>query len=161
MTVRKIAFAAAAALPLLMAASGCARPAEAPPTATSASPVAQSPAGSAADLAALVPTPANTIITKGPDPLAENGVHRYFEVGGAPDEVMNAFKTALAGKGWEITPISSHGGGQGGGGATFTGTLGEAYGVFDGGGYAATTYIDVCTWPKKPADPACGRGNGG
>ena len=161
MPVRTNALAVAVALPLLMAASGCAKPAEAPPTATSASPAAQAPAGGGTDLAALVPIPANTKTTKGPDPLSENGVHQYFEVAGAPGEVMNAFKTALEGKGWAITAVTSHGGDHSGGGATFTGTLGEAYGVFDGGGYTTTTYIDVCTWPKKPADPECARGSGG
>ena len=80
MTVRTNALAVAVALPLLMAASGCAKPAEAPPTATSASPAAQAPAGGGTDLAALVPIPANTKTTKGPDPLSENGVHQYFEV---------------------------------------------------------------------------------
>ena len=58
---------------------------------------------------------------------------------------MSAYKDALQGKGWALTTIISSSGG-GGGGATYTGTHGEAYGVFDGGGYADTTYIDVCTW---------------
>jgi hypothetical protein len=30
--------------------------------------------------------------------------------------------------------------------------------VFDGGGYQSNTYIDVCTWPTKPANPNCRRG---
>lgn len=152
----------AAALILGLAASGCARTTEAPPAATSASPATSSasaagPAPSGADeLSALVPTPANTALTKGPDPIADNGVHRYFEVNGAPNEVMSAFKAALQGKGWELTPVSSRGGDErDGGGATFIGTLGEAYGVFEGGGYQSTTYIDVCTWPQKPANPDC------
>lgn len=162
MSVRKIALTVTAMLPLLMGASGCNRPADmAAPTATSTSGVAQAPASvGAADLAALVPTPANTVTTKGPDPLAENGIHRYFEVGGPPDQVMNAFKTALEGKGWQITTTNSHSGGEGGG-ATFTGTLGEAYGVFDGGGYQAKTFIDVCTWPKKPSNADCRHSSGG
>ena len=48
-------------------------------------------------------------------------------------------------------------GGSGGGGATYTGTHGEAYGVFDGGGFNTTTYLDVCAWPTKPAEPNCSR----
>ena len=43
------------------------------------------------------------------------------------------------------------------GGATYTGTHGDAYGVFDGGGYQNTTYLDVCAWPSKPANPNCWR----
>lgn len=151
----------AAALILGLAVSGCARSTDAPPAATSAppassaSPAGQAPSG-ADDLAALVPAPANTTTTKGPDPIADNGVHRYFEVNGAPTEVMNDFKTSLQGKGWELTPVSSRSGGErDGGGTTFIGTLGEAYGVFEGGGYQSTTYIDVCTWPQKPANPDC------
>ena len=153
----------AAALILGLAASGCARTTEAPPAATSAPPAtsasAAGPAPSGADdLAAMVPTPANTALAKGPDPIADNGVHRYFEVNGAPNEVMSAFKIALQGKGWELTPVSSRDGDdRDGGGATFIGTLGEAYGVFEGGGYQSTTYIDVCTWPQKPTNPDCKR----
>ena len=152
-----------AALTLGLVASGCSRTAEAPPaktsaspTATSSSPAAQAATG-AADLAALVPVPADTSKKRGPDPIADNGIHQYFEVAGAPDATMNAFKTALQAKGWDVTTVGSSEHGEGGG-ATFTGTLGAAYGVFKGGGYQSTTYIDVCAWPAKPAKPDCDHG---
>ena len=150
---------AAAALTVGLVASGCARSTEAPSAPSSTTSAAQASTG-VVDLKSLVPTPANTTTNKGPDSIADNGIHQYFEVNGAPTDVMNAFKTALEGKGWEVTTIVSSGGGQGGGGATYTGTRGDAYGVFDGGGYKTTTYIDVCTWPTKPANPNCQRGSG-
>lgn len=147
-----------------LVASGCSRSTEAPPAATSAtkaatsaSPAAQAPAGGA-DLAALVPTPANTVTNKGPESIADNGVHFYFKVDGAPKEVMEAFKTDLEGKGWEVKTVSSSG--HTGGGETLTGIRGDAYGIFEGGGYETTTYIDVCTWPAKPANPTCDHRSG-
>ena len=111
-----------------------------------------------ADVKSLVPTPANTAETKGPDAIANDGVHLHFQVNGAPKEVMDAFKIDLEGKGWDVTTIVTSDNGGGGGGATYTGTNGAAYGVFDGGGYDNKTYLDVCTWPTKPADPNCARG---
>jgi hypothetical protein len=113
------------------------------------------PAGT--DLQSLMPTPADTQQTKGPDPIADNGIHMHYQVNGAPNDVMNAYKSALEGKGWQVTTIVTSAGGGGGGGATYTGTHGDAYGVFDGGGFNTNTYIDVCTWPSKPANPNCNR----
>jgi hypothetical protein len=114
-------------------------------------------ASDSAQLPSLIPTPENSQQTKGPDTIADNGIHMYFQVNGSPTDVMNAFKTALEGKGWSLTTIVTSGGG-GGGGATYTGTHGDAFGVFDGGGFDTTTYIDVCSWPSKPANPNCTRG---
>ncbi|MDV3127980.1 hypothetical protein M1247_23895 [Mycobacterium sp. 21AC1] len=108
-------------------------------------------------LQSLIPTPANSEAT-GPDTIPNNGVHLHYKVNAAPNDAMQAYKAALTDKGWAVTTIVSSGGGEGGGGATFTGTHGEAYGVFDGGGFASTTFIDVCAWPTKPADPNCSRG---
>lgn len=68
---------------------------------------------------------------------------------------MSGYKTALEGASWAVTVVSS-GGGSGGGGATYTGTNASAYGVFSGGGYGATTDVDACAWPAKPANPDCG-----
>lgn len=156
---RRSAVLAAAGLTVSLLAPGCARSTDAPSVPGSATSAAQaSTAG--ADLKSLVPTPANTTTNKGPDSIADNGIHQYFEVNGAPTDVMNTFKAALEGKGWEVSTIVSSGGGQGGGGATYTATHGDAYGVFDGGGYGTTTYIDACTWPAKPANPNCQRGSG-
>lgn len=104
----------------------------------------------------LLPAPADTQQTKGPDAIADNGIHMHYQVNGAPHDVMAAYKSALEGKGWSVTTIITSGG-AGGGGATYTGTHGDAYGVFDGGGFEKNTYIDVCTWPAKPADPNCTR----
>ncbi len=151
---RNSALLAALTLTAGLLASGCAKTAEAPTVSSSA----QQPSAGATDLKSLVPTPANTAINKGPDPLADNGIHFYYQVNGAPNEAMDAFKTALQGKGWDVSTIVSSASGSGGGGATYIGTHGEAYGVFDGGGFKDTTYIDVCTWPVKPANPNCTRG---
>jgi hypothetical protein len=126
-------------------------------TATSQSAAATAPGGTT-ELPSLIPAPANSQQTKGPDNISDNGIHMYFKVDGSPTDVMNAYKTALEGKGWSLTPIVSSGGG-GGGGATYTGTHGDAYGVFDGGGFNSTTYIDVCAWALKPANPNCSRGD--
>ena len=119
---------------------------------------AAAPSANAAQLPSLIPAPANSQVTKGPDNIADNGIHLHYQVNGAPADVMNAFKSALEGKGWALSTIVSSNGG-GGGGATYTGTHGDAFGVFDGGGFNTTTYIDVCAWPSKPANPNCSRGD--
>lgn len=110
--------------------------------------------GSSADLQSLIPTPANTARTEGPDSIQENGIHTYFNVNGSPQSVMDAYKTALEGMGWSLT-VENSGGGGGGGGATYTGTNGDAYGVFTGGGYRETTDVDACAWPSKPSHSHC------
>ena len=119
---------------------------------------ASTAAASPAQLQALVPTPAGTAQTYGPDTLADNGIHLSFKVKGSPTDVVTAYRAALEGKGWAVTTIvSSDGGPGGGGGATYTGTHGDNYGVFDGGGYGTETYLNVCAWPAKPAQPNCSR----
>lgn len=135
------------------------------PAATACGPVSEKAAATTttgapngAATAALLPTPADVQQSRGPDDIADGGIHLHYQVNGAPDAVMRAYKDALQGKGWALTTIISSSGG-GGGGATYTGTHGDAYGVFDGGGYADTTYIDVCTWAAKPANPDCSRGD--
>ncbi|ORA40036.1 hypothetical protein [Mycobacterium aquaticum] len=116
---------------------------------------AAAPAG--VDLQSLIPAPADTQQTKGPNQIADNGIHMFYQVNGAPNDVLNAYKSALEGKGWQVTTIVTSAGGSSGGGATYTGTHGDAYGVFDGGGFNTSTFIDVCTWPSKPANPNCSR----
>lgn len=109
------------------------------------------------DLQSLLPTPADTQQTKGPNQIADNGIHMFYQVNGTPNDVLDAYKSALEGKGWQVTTIVTSAGGSSGGGATYTGTHGDAYGVFDGGGFNTSTFIDVCTWPSKPANPNCSR----
>jgi hypothetical protein len=106
-------------------------------------------------LPSLIPTPADSQQTRGPDTIADNGIHMYFKVNGSPGDVMTAYKAALEGNGWAVTDVSSSGGNGGGGGASYTGTQGDAYGVINGGGYGNATHIDVCAWPSKPAKPKC------
>lgn len=105
---------------------------------------------------ALVPTPANTRETNGPDVIPGDGIHLHFVVDGAPGDVVGAYKSAFEGKGWDVTTIVTSTGG-GGGGATYTATHGDAYSVIDGGGYDKNTFVNVCAWATKPADPNCSR----
>jgi hypothetical protein len=107
------------------------------------------------DLRSLIPTPPNTARTDGPDSIADNGIHLHFLVNGSPNDVMAGYKTALEGASWAVT-VESSGGSGAGGGATYTGTNGNTYGVFSGGGYGGTTDLDACAWPAKPANPNCG-----
>jgi hypothetical protein len=107
----------------------------------------------------LIPTPANNQRTDGPDPVQDNGIHTHFLVNGSPKPVMDAYKTALEGKGWSLT-VENSGAGPAGGGATYTGTNGNAYGVFTGGGFGSTTDVDTCAWPSKPSNTNCGHDNG-
>lgn len=160
--IRTFSALAAAAAAVGIIASGCSPTNEEASTATTteASASAAATTAKAADLKSLVPTPANTAVTKGPDAIANDGAHLHFQVDGAPKEVMNAFKADLQRKGWDVTTIVTSLNGGAGGGATYTGTNGEAYGVFDGGGYQDKTWIDVCAWPSKPANPNCQRGDG-
>lgn len=117
----------------------------------------QHPAGkaTAAQLQSLIPTPANTQRTDGPTAIPDNGIHMHFLVNGAGADVLSAYKTALEGKGWAVTVVSS-GGWGGTGGATYTATQGDTYGVFGGGGSGSTTDVGACAWPSKPANPNCG-----
>lgn len=152
-----------ATLAIGLAATACgpvSEKAEANTTTAAPAPTAvTTPAAAAgASLASLLPTPADVQQSKGPDDIADGGIHLHYQVNGAPNDVMAAYKSALEGKGWALTTIITSSGG-GGGGSTYTGTHGDAYGVFDGGGYAETTYIDVCSWPAKPANPNCSRGD--
>ncbi|WP_029108643.1 hypothetical protein [Mycobacterium sp. URHD0025] len=149
------------ALAIGLAATACSPVTEkAAATTTTAPPttVTTTTAASGEALVSLLPTPADVQQTKGPDGIADGGIHLHYQVNGSPNDVMNAYKNALQGKGWALTTIITSSGG-GGGGATYTGTHGDAYGVFDGGGYASTTYIDICAWPAKPANPDCSRGD--
>lgn len=130
----------------------------APAATTTTSPAAAPAPADAADLQSLVPTPGDVQQTFGLDAIADNGIHVKFAVSGAPGDVMSAYKAALESKGWSVTTIVSSTGG-GGGGATYTGANGDAYGVFDGGGFDTTTYLNVCAWPSQPADPNCSRSN--
>ena len=116
---------------------------------------AATPNTGSADLQSLLPTPAGTQRTDASDPIHDDGIHTHFLVNGSPTDVMGAYKTALEGKGWAVTVVSK-GGGYGGGGGTLTGTNGNAYGVFTGGGYGATTDVDACAWPSQPANTDCG-----
>lgn len=150
------------ALAIGLAATACSPVTEKAEATTTTAPVGTSATttagGGSAAVAALVPTPADVQQTKGPDDIADGGIHVHYQVNGSPNDVMTAYRDALQSKGWAVTTIITSGGG-GGGGATYTGTHGDAYGVFDGGGYANTTYIDVCSWPAKPANPNCSRGD--
>ncbi|CRZ13660.1 hypothetical protein [Mycolicibacterium neworleansense] len=125
-------------------------------TTTTPPPATTTAAAGGESVVALLPTPADVQQTRGPDDIADGGIHLHYQVNGSPTDVMTAYKNALQNKGWTVTTIITSGGG-GGGGATYTGTHGDAYGVFDGGGYDNTTYIDVCSWPAKPANPNCSR----
>jgi hypothetical protein len=109
----------------------------------------------ATQLQSLVPTPANTRLTDGPTAIPDNGIHMHFLVNGSATDVLGAYKTALEGKGWTVTVVSSDGWG-GDGGATYTATHGNTYGVFGGGGNSSTADVSACAWPARPANPNCG-----
>jgi len=111
-----------------------------------------------ADLQSLIPTPANTRRTDGPDSIHDNGIHLHFLVNGSAMDVMGAYKAGIQGKGWSLIVDSSSGNGDGGT-ATYTASNGNAFGVFTGGGFGATTDIDACAWPSNPASTDCGHGN--
>lgn len=127
-------------------------------TATTATSATAAPTSASADLQSLIPTPADSQRTDGPDGIQESGVHKHFLVDGAPTDVMDAYKTALEGAGWSLV-VENQGGGGGGGGATYTGTNDDAYGVFVGGGYGSTTDVNSCAWPTKPSNTNCGSNN--
>ena len=111
----------------------------------------------ATQLQSLIPTPANTQRTDGPASIPDNGIHLHFLVNGSSTDVVDAYKTALEGKVWAVTVVSS-GGWGGAGGATYTATQGDTYGVFSGGGSISTTDISACAWPSKPSNPNYGGG---
>ena len=152
--IRSVAVAAA----VVGLVAGCGGKADSGANASTSTASSSAAAAGPAQLQALVPTPAGTAQTWGPDTIADNGIHLSFKVTGSPTDVVAAYKTALEGKGWAVTTIvSSDGGPGGGGGATYTGTHGDNYGVFDGGGFGTETFLNVCAWPTKPAQPNCSR----
>ncbi len=120
--------------------------------------LATATACAAPTLQSLVPTPAKTQRTDGPDSIQSNGIHLHFLVNGSTGDVLGVYKNALEGQGWTVTVVNS-GGGYGGGGATYTATQGDNYGVFTGGGYGGITDVDACAWPSKPSNTNCGSGN--
>jgi hypothetical protein len=138
---------AAAAMAIGLVASACGHSSNSATATTS--PV------SATQLQSLIPTPANTQRTDGPTSIPDSGIHLHFLVNGGGTDVLNAYKTALEGKGWTVTVLTSGGWGPSGG-ATYTGTQGTTYGVFGGGGNGSTTDVSACAWPAKPANPNCG-----
>ncbi|MBU9765680.1 hypothetical protein FR943_17740 [Mycobacterium sp. TNTM28] len=146
-----------AAMTIGLAVTACSSATETTTQAATDTAHATSAASGAEQLTSLLPTPGDVRQTTGPDDIADGGIHLHYQVHGAPNDVMAAYTSALEAKGWALTTIISSSGG-GGGGATYTGTHDDAYGVFDGGGYADSTYIDVCAWPAKPANPNCSRG---
>jgi hypothetical protein len=144
---------AAAAMAIGLVASGCSNSTDSATKSTSST-----SAASATQLQSLIPAPANSQRTDGPDSIPNSGIHLHFVVNGSSTDVMSAYKTALEGKGWAVTVVSS-GGWQGAGGATYTTTQGDTYGVFSGGGSESTTDVSACAWPSKPANPNCGGGS--
>ena len=138
---------AAAAMAIGLVASACGHSSNSATATTS--PV------SATQLQSLIPTPANTQRTDGPTSIPDSGIHMHFLVNGGGTDVLGAYKTALEGKGWTVTVLTSGGWGPSGG-ATYTGTRGTTYGVFGGGGNGSTTDVSACAWPAKPANPNCG-----
>jgi hypothetical protein len=109
----------------------------------------------ATQLQSLIPAPANTQRTDGPTSVPNNGIRMHFLVNGSPTAVLDAYKTELEGRGWTVTVVNS-GGWEGAGGATYTGTRGDSYGVFSGGGARSNTDVSACAWPSKPANSSCG-----
>ena len=147
---------AAAAIAIGLVASACSSSPNSA-TKTSSPATATSPAA-ATQLQSLIPTPANTQRTDGPNSTADSGIHLHFVVNGSATDVLNAYQTALQGKGWAVTVVASGGWGATGG-ATYTGTHGDSYGVFSGGGGRDNiTDITACAWPSKPSNPNCGGG---
>jgi len=153
---RGLCVAAALAVAVGLTGTACSSSDSSKSSSSSASTTASAAPVAPDQLPGLVPTPANSQETKGPDSIADNGIHLNFKVNGSPSDVMDGFKAALKDKGWDVTTIVTSVG-AGGGGATYTGTNGAGYGVFDGGGFNTTTFINVCVWPTKPADPNCTR----
>jgi hypothetical protein len=143
---RKTYALVAAAMAIGLVASGCGNSHN---SATKTTP------STAAQLQLLIPTPANTQRSDGPTSIPDNGIHMHFLVNGGGSDVLGAYKTALEGKGWTVTVITTGGWGASGG-ATYTGTQGNTYGVFGGGGNGSTTDVSACAWPSKPANPNCG-----
>ena len=147
---------AAAAMAIGLVTSACSSSADSG-NKTSSPATPTSPA-TATQLQSLIPTPANTQRTDGPNSIPDNGIHVHFLVTGPATSVLNAYKTALQGKGWAVTVVASGGWGETGG-ATYTGTEANTYGVFSGGGGRDNvTDISACAWPSKPSNPNCGGG---
>jgi hypothetical protein len=122
-----------------------------PDTTTVTSLVAQASAADAY-LRGLVPTPATTNRTDGPDSIHDGGIHLHFWAAGSPADVLGAYKAALLDGHWTLIVDSSSGRGT-----TYTARNGNTFGVFTGGGFGGATDIDACVWPSAPADKDCAR----
>lgn len=120
---------------------------------TVTSPVSHASAATAdAELRSLIPTPATTNRTDGPDPIHDGGIRLHFVVDGAPADVLSSYKIALLDGHWTLIVDSSSGGR-----ATYTARNGNAFGVFAGGGVRGVTDIDACVWASAPANEDCAR----
>src|SRR5262245_31345378 len=98
----------------------------------------QTTQAAATQLQSQIPTPANTQRTDGPASISDNGIRMHFLVNGSAPTVLDAYKAALEGEGWTVT-VANSGSWGGAGGATYTGTRGNTYGVFTGGGSSGAT----------------------
>ncbi|GAB1815720.1 hypothetical protein [Mycobacterium sp. MUNTM1] len=137
--------------------TGMAMTTRANPTNTVTTIVSQAATAAAvAYLRSLIPTPATTNRTDGPDPIHDGGIRSHFFVNGSATDVMGAYKAALLRMNWTLI-VDSAGAGPGGGGATYTARNGNAFGVFTGGGSGGATDIDACVWPSAPTDKDCAR----
>jgi hypothetical protein len=85
-----------------LVASACSSPPHSTTTttgATTATPqgTATTTTSGSTHLQSLIPAPANSQRTDGPDSIHDNGIHTHFLVNGSPTPVMDAYKSALEG----------------------------------------------------------------
>lgn len=120
-------------------------------------PATPTPTAGGADLHLLIITPANTQRAYGPYSIHDNGIYMYFQVNGALLNIMDADKTSLEGVGWTLTFDRERSRDRAGGDIeAYSGTNGDAVGVFSAVGSGDTVVVHSCVWPSKPVDFSCG-----
>jgi len=105
----------------------------------------------------LIPTPANTQRTDSPASVGNTSIHLHFLVNGRQATFWARTRPrSRVRAGWWPSRVQVAGRT---GGATYTATRGNTYGVFSGGGSDSTTDVNARTWPSKPSNRNCGGGH--
>ena len=83
------------------------------------------------------------------------GTHTYYTSTESAMDLVKSYSGTLTDGGWTITSSGGGGGGGYGGGGGLTASKGEAYLVMTAGGGEGKTSINLCVWPKRPANDEC------
>lgn len=87
--------------------------------------------------------------------LADGGTRQSFRTSTSPADLVDHYASDLRHDGWTITRQGADGGTTGGGGEVVADRDGRHV-VLQAGGPDATTFVRICSWPRRPSNDYCG-----